>query len=92
MKQVKLTELVENMETAIVSYWRFEEGDPIEEGDDLVEVTVDNETYTVPCPVSGILNEVFFDDGDEVEVGETIATVEEESEGEYGIEVEGEEI
>ncbi len=92
MKDVKMPELMEDVSSAVISFWRFEEGDPVEEGEELVEVTIDNETYTVPSPNSGILNEVFFDDGDEVEVGEIIATIEEESEGEFGMEVEGEEI
>lgn len=78
MKEVKLPELVEDLERAVISFWRFEEGDPVEEGDELVEITVNNETYTVPCPYSGILNEILFEEGDEVEVGEVIATIEEE--------------
>lgn len=92
MKEVKLPELVEDMERAVISYWHFEEGDPVEEGDDLVEVTVDNETYNVPCPYSGILNEIFFEEGDEVEVGEVIATIEEETgeELDFGVEEEEE--
>ena len=89
MEKIILPELVEDMEIAEISFWHFEEGDPVEEGEDLVEITVNNETYNVPSPVSGILNEVFFEDGDEVEVGEIIATIEKKSEGEYGIEIEG---
>lgn len=80
MKEIKLPELVEDMEVAVISYWHFEEGDPVEEGENIVEVTVDNETYNIPSPVSGILNEVFFEEGDEVEVGEVIAVIEDETE------------
>lgn len=78
MKEVKLTELVEDMERAVISFWHIEEGDPIEEGDDLVEVIVGSTNYNVPSPFSGILNEVFFEEGDEVELGEVIATIEDE--------------
>lgn len=78
MKEVKLPELAEDMERATISFWHIEEGDPVEEGDDLVEVIADNVTYNIPSPFSGILNEVFFEEGDEVEVGEVIATIEDE--------------
>lgn len=92
MKEIKLLELTEEMETAIISFWHVEEGDPVEEGDKLVEVTVDNESYNITSPVSGILNEVFFEEGDEVEVSEVIATIEEEGEEnfEFGMEEEEE--
>jgi len=83
MTDVKLTEVVDNMETAVIFYWHVEEGDTIEEGDKLVEVTVDNETYNIVSPVSGILNEVFFEEGDEVEIGETIATIEEKNKKDF---------
>lgn len=94
MKEVKLPELVEDKERAVISFWRFEEGDPVEEGDELVEITVDSETYTVPCPFSGILTEVFFEEGDEVEVGEVIATIEDEGgkELDFGAEEQEEEL
>ena len=78
------------MERAVISYWNFEEGDPVEQGDSLVEVTVDNETYNVLCPCPGILNEVFFEEGDEVEPGEVLATIEEKSENNYNFEAEEE--
>lgn len=91
MKEIKLPELVEDLETVVISYWHFEEGDPVEEGDNLVEVTADSERYNIPSPVSGILNEVFFEEGDEVEVNEVIATIEEEGEGNFGFGIEGDE-
>jgi 2-oxoglutarate dehydrogenase E2 component (dihydrolipoamide succinyltransferase) len=91
MKEVKLPELVENMERAIISFWHIEEGDPVAEGDELVEVTVDSNTYNVISPSSGILNEVFFEEGDEVEVGEVLAAIEEEGREELDFGLESEE-
>lgn len=91
MKEVKLPELAENMERATISYWHVEEGDPVEEGDDLVEVIVESVAHNVPCPYSGILNEVFFEEGDEVEVGEVIATIEEEAREDFDFGTEEEE-
>lgn len=87
MKQVLLPELIEGMDRAIISYWHVEEGDPVEEGDNLAEVSIKSQTYNVPCPFSGILNEILFEDGDEVEEGEAIATIEEGEEN-FGFEQE----
>jgi len=91
MKEVKLPELFEDMERATISFWHIEEGDPVEEGDDLLEVIVESETYNVPSPFSGILNEVFFEEGDEVEVGEVVATIEEEGKEDFNFGADDEE-
>lgn len=86
MVKVILNVIREGMSEATVSYWHFEEGDRIEEGEDLVEIATDKSTFNVPAPCSGILNEVFFEEGDIVEVGEVLATIEEK--GEYSDEEE----
>lgn len=78
MVKVILNEISEGMSEATVSYWHFEEGDKVEEGEDLVEIATDKSTLNVPAPCSGVLTEVFFEEGDIVEVGEVLATIEEE--------------
>lgn len=78
MVKVILNEINEGMGEATISYWHFEEGDKVEEGEDLVEVATDKSTFNIPAPCSGILTEVFFEEGDIVEVGEVLATIEKE--------------
>lgn len=78
MPKVILSELGEGAREATVSYWHFEEGDKVEEGEDLVEIATEKSTFNVPAPCSGILTEVFFEEGDIVEVGEVLANIEEE--------------
>ncbi len=78
MAKVILTEISEGIREATISYWHFEEGDRIEEGEDLVEIATDKSTLNIPAPCSGILTEVFYEEGDIVEVGEVLATIEEE--------------
>jgi len=66
-------------DTATVSYWYFEEGDPVEEGDDLVAVQLTNgASLKLVAPRTGILNEVLYVEGDEVEEGDVLALVEDE--------------
>jgi pyruvate/2-oxoglutarate dehydrogenase complex dihydrolipoamide acyltransferase (E2) component len=77
MIKVVLPELGEGIEKAIVSYWYFQAGDKVNEKDDLVELTTDKATFNLPSPSSGILSEIFFQVGDSVNVGETLALIEE---------------
>ncbi|GAB4339831.1 MAG: hypothetical protein Kow0099_15310 [Candidatus Abyssubacteria bacterium] len=79
MYKVRLPDLGEDAgDEATVSYWYFEEGDEVNEHDDLVEMTTDKATFNVPCPRSGILAEIMADEGDTVKVGEVLAVLEEE--------------
>lgn len=78
MAKVILPELGEGAREATISYWHFEEGDRVEEGEDLVEIATDKSTFNVPAPCSGVLTEVYYEEGDIVEVGEVLANIEEE--------------
>lgn len=77
MARVILPEIGEGVKEAAISYWHFEEGDRIEEGEDLVEITTDKSTFNIPSPCSGVLTEVFFEEGDIIEAGEALANIEE---------------
>jgi len=79
--KVVLPKLAEGVNEATVSYWHFEEGDSVKEGKDLVELTTDKATFNVPTPVSGVLSEVFFEEGETGQVGEVLAAIEEEKGG-----------
>ena len=77
MAKVILPEVGEGAREATISYWHFEEGDRVEEGEDLVEIATDKSTFNVPAPCSGVLTEVYFEEGDMVEVGEVLGNIEE---------------
>lgn len=77
MAEIRLPELGEDVKEATVSFWHFEEGDRVEEGQDLVEMTTDKATFNLPATASGTLAEVFFEEGDVVQVGEVLAIIEE---------------
>jgi len=78
MAKVILPEFGEGTREVTVSYWHFEEGDKVEEGEDLVEIATDKSTFNVSVPCSGILTEVYYEEGDIVEVGGVLANIEEE--------------
>lgn len=75
MFKVTLPELAEGVEEATVSYWHFEEGNKIGEGEDLVELVTDKATFNLPSPCAGTLMEVLREEGDTVKVGETLAII-----------------
>jgi pyruvate/2-oxoglutarate dehydrogenase complex dihydrolipoamide acyltransferase (E2) component len=77
MVKVILPELGEGIEKAMVSYWYFKEGEKVNAKDDLVELTTDKATFNLPSPCSGILSEIFFREGDSVNIGEILGIIDE---------------
>ena len=61
---------------ASISFWMFEVGDQVSEGEDLVELVTDKASYTVPAPGSGRLVEVRAGEGDKVTPGYVLAVIE----------------
>lgn len=75
MAQVVLPELGEGIEKATVSYWHFEVGQEVKEGDEIVEMATDKAVFNVPSTASGVLKEKLVQDGDEVKVGQALADI-----------------
>ena len=76
MKKLVLPELGEGIEKATVSYWLFDEGAQIKEGEDVVEMVTDKATFNVPANCSGIIKKILLREGAVARVGETLAEVE----------------
>ncbi len=75
--EVKLPALGDDApEEAEVSFWYVEEGETIEEGQDMVEMITDKAAFTVPAPAAGKVASVLADEGATVRVGEVMATIE----------------
>ena len=78
MFKVTLPELAEGVGEATVSYWHFKEGERVEEGQDLVELSTDKATFNLPAPCSGTLIEILSQEGETIKVGEALANIEKE--------------
>ena len=78
MAEVFLERLADGMEEATINHWYFEEGDTVEEGNDLLEVTSEEGTFRIPSSCAGILGEVYFVVGEVVSVGEILCEIEKE--------------
>ena len=66
----------ESPEEAEVSFWYVEEGEPVEEGQNMVELVTDKAAFTVPSPASGTLKSILVNEGEKVKVGQLMAIVE----------------
>jgi len=90
MVKVYLPELGEGITKATISYWYVEEGATVTEGSELVEVSTDKAAFNVPAPCSGNVRGIAVHEGDVVEIGSLLATIEEDTVSEPGEEeVEG---
>ncbi|MEK6714564.1 MAG: biotin/lipoyl-containing protein [Candidatus Omnitrophota bacterium] len=76
MKKLVLPELGEGIEKATVSYWLFDEGAQVKEGQDVVEMVTDKATFNVPVTCSGVIKKILFREGEVVRVGEALAEIE----------------
>lgn len=74
--EVKLPNLGEGIEGASVSFWYKKVGDSVREGEDLVEMTTEKASFTLPAPGSGKVTRVNFGEGDTVKVDEVLAIIE----------------
>lgn len=59
-----------------VTAWLATPGTSLAEGDDLLEITTDKAAFVVPAPQAGTLVEQLVNEGDDVNVGERVATLE----------------
>lgn len=78
MVEVVLENLPAGVMEATVQAWSFEEGDAVVKGDEIAELSTEGGVLTVSAPVSGILAEVYYDEGETVEKGEILCLIEDE--------------
>ncbi|GHS91942.1 dihydrolipoamide acetyltransferase component of pyruvate dehydrogenase complex [Bacteroidia bacterium] len=84
--EIKMPKLGESITEGTIIVWNVKPGDSIEEDDILLEVNTAKVSAEIPSPVSGIIVEILFKEGDTVPVGTVIAVVELEGETDTGIE------
>ncbi len=77
MKNVELPEIGEGVNEGELVSWLVQPGDTIEVDQPVVELMTDKATVEVPSTVGGTVKELKFSEGDTIEVGQTIITVEE---------------
>lgn len=76
--EVKLPFLAEESPEATVSFWLVDEGDHVDQDQDLVEMTTSKAVFNVPSPARGTLVEIVAREGQVVKVGEVLCVIEED--------------
>src|SRR5207302_5143297 len=82
--QVTLPEMGESVTEGTVAKWLKQPGDPVREGEALVEVTTDKVDAEVPSPASGTLRKILAEAGQTIAVGAALAEIEVGADGDSG--------
>ena len=77
MKEVVLPDLGEGIEAATLAGWNIKAGDQVKKEDDIVELVTDKASFSVPAGFQGVVAELKAQEGEEVKIGQTLATIEE---------------
>src|SRR6266699_823891 len=73
--QVTLPEMGESVTEGTVAKWLKQPGDPVREGEALVEVTTDKVDAEVPAPATGTLTKILAEAGKTIAVGAALAEI-----------------
>jgi len=75
--EVKLPDLGEDApDKATMSFFYFEEGQRVKEGEDFAELVTDKASFAVPSPATGSVKKLLVEEGEEVAVGQAMAVIE----------------
>src|SRR3954469_5245019 len=74
--QIAMPEMGESVTEGIVLEWHVGEGDSVNEGDTIVEVSTDKVDAEVPAPADGVITKLLVAVDDEVPVGAPLAEME----------------
>ncbi|NLF26675.1 MAG: biotin attachment protein [Clostridiales bacterium] len=77
-QQILMPKLRPGMEKGVLCSWSVRPGERVEKGDVLFEVETDKVVSQIESNLSGVVSGFLADEGDEVAVGEPVATLETE--------------
>jgi pyruvate dehydrogenase E2 component (dihydrolipoamide acetyltransferase) len=78
--QVTLPRLGQGMESGTIVKWLKSEGEKVEKGEPLYELDTEKVTQEVEADVGGVVLKILAQEGQEIEVGKTVAVIGEEGE------------
>src|SRR3954463_12951557 len=73
--QLVMPEMGESVTEGTVLEWHVSEGDSVEEGQTMVEVSTDKVDAEVPAPASGTVTKIMAEVDEEVDVGKAMAEI-----------------
>lgn len=75
MSEFKMPSLGADMDAGTLVEWKVKSGDPVKRGDIIAAVETAKGVIEIECFEDGILDEIFFQPGQEVPVGQVLATI-----------------
>ena len=75
-KKIRMPNLSPDMQKGVLVAWTKAPGDAVKKGDVLFEVETEKVVSEVEANEDGVLGAVYFEEGDEVAVDETVALLE----------------
>jgi len=76
IKEIKLPEIAENVDTATVIKLLVSEGDTVEKDQNIAELESDKAAFELPSDFDGKVKSIEVSEGDEVKVGQVVLTIE----------------
>jgi pyruvate dehydrogenase E2 component (dihydrolipoamide acetyltransferase) len=80
MSEFKMPSLGADMDAGTLVEWKVKSGDPVKRGDIIAAVETAKGVIEIECFENGILDEIFYQPGQEVPVGNVLATISSEAE------------
>src|SRR5438093_583692 len=74
--QITMPQMGESVSEGIVLTWHKQEGDPVEKGETVVEVSTEKIDAEVPSPASGKLAKIMVQEDETVQVGGVLGEIE----------------
>src|SRR5919204_5330101 len=73
--EIQMPQMGESVTEGTILEWHVSEGDQVEEGQTVVEVSTDKVDAEVPAPASGVVTKILSREDDTVQVGQTLAQI-----------------
>ena len=83
---VTVPSLGESITEAVIAKWLKKEGEIVNKDEVIAELETDKVTQEIYSPKTGIIKKIFFQEGEEVKIGETIVNIDEKNIDEQKIE------
>jgi multifunctional 2-oxoglutarate metabolism enzyme len=74
--EIQMPQMGESVSEGTVLEWHVSEGDQVEEGQTVVEVSTDKVDAEVPAPADGVISKIVAQPDDTVQVGQVLAEIE----------------
>lgn len=73
--ELKIPQAGESIQEVQIGQWLKKEGQWVDRDEHVVELETDKASMDLPAPVAGVITKILKNDGDEAEIGDTIALI-----------------